>query len=36
MGVIQKGANAYKAFGLIQRDVKVADVISQDLLPGKK
>ena len=35
MGVIQKGANAYKAFGLIQRDVKVADVISQDLLPGK-
>ncbi len=36
MTVIQKGANAYKAFGLIQRDVKVADVISQDLLPGKK
>ena len=36
MGVIQKGANAYKAFGLIQREVKVADVISQDLLPGKK
>ncbi len=36
MGVIQKGANAYKAFGLIQRDLKVADVISQDLLPGKK
>jgi len=34
--VIQKGANAYKAFGLIQRDIKVADVISQDLLPGKK
>ena len=36
MGVIQKGANAYKAFGLIQRDIKVADVISQDLLPSKK
>ena len=36
MGVIQKGANAYKAFGLIQRDVKVADVISQDLIPSKK
>ena len=36
MGVIQKGANAYKAFGLIQREVKVVDVISQDLLPGKK
>jgi len=36
MGVIQKGANAYKAFGLIQRDIKVSDVITQDLLPGKK
>ncbi len=36
MNVIQKGVNAYKAFGLIQRDIKVADVISQDLLPGKK
>ena len=36
MGVIQKGANAYKAFGLIQRDIKVSDVISQDLTPGKK
>jgi NitT/TauT family transport system substrate-binding protein len=36
MNVIQKGANSYKAFGLIQRDIKVADVISQDLLPGKK
>jgi len=35
-GVIQKGANAYKAFGLIQRDIKVTDVISQDLLPVKK
>ena len=36
MNVIQKGANAYKAFGLIQRDIKVTDVISLDLLPGKK
>lgn len=36
MAVIQKGANGYKAFGLIQRDIKVTDVISQDLLPGKK
>jgi len=36
MGVIQKGANAYKSFGLIQRDIKVMDVISQDLLPGKR
>jgi NitT/TauT family transport system substrate-binding protein len=32
----QKGAQAYKAFGLIQRDIKVADVVSQDLLPGRK
>ena len=36
MNVVQKGANAYKAFGLIQSDIKVTDVISQDLLPGKK
>ncbi len=36
MGVIQKGADAYKAFGLIQRNIKVSDVITQDLLPGKK
>jgi NitT/TauT family transport system substrate-binding protein len=36
MGVIQKGANAYKAFSLIQRDIKVSDVITQELLPGKK
>ncbi|MEY3468797.1 MAG: hypothetical protein RL203_891, partial [Pseudomonadota bacterium] len=36
MGLIQKGVNAYKGFGLIQRDIKVTDVISQDLLPGKK
>lgn len=36
MGVIQRGANAYKGFGLIQRDIKVSDVVSQDLLPGKK
>jgi NitT/TauT family transport system substrate-binding protein len=33
---LQKGAQAYKAFGVIQRDIKVADVVSQDLLPGKK
>ena len=36
MAVIQKGANAYKSFGLVQRNIKVTDVISQDLLPGKK
>jgi NitT/TauT family transport system substrate-binding protein len=33
---LQKGAQAYKAFGVIQRDIKVSDVVSQDLLPGKK
>ena len=36
MAAFQKGAQAYKAFGLIQRDIKVADVVSQDLLPGRK
>ena len=30
---LQKGANAYKAFGVIQRDIKISDVVSQDLLP---
>ncbi|CAN1562518.1 TauA ABC-type nitrate/sulfonate/bicarbonate transport systems, periplasmic components [Burkholderiaceae bacterium] len=30
---LQKGAHAYKAFGVIQRDIKVSDVVSQDLLP---
>ena len=33
LGGLQKGANAYKAFGVIQRDIKVSDVVSQDLLP---
>ncbi len=32
---LQKGVQAYKAFGLIQRDISVNDVVSQDLLPGK-
>ena len=36
MAAFQKGAQAYKAFGLIQRDIKVTDVVSQDLLPGRK
>lgn len=31
---LQKGANAYKAFGAIQRDIKISDVVSQDLLPS--
>lgn len=33
---LQKGAQAYKAFGMIQREIKISDVVSQDLLPGKK
>ena len=33
---LQKGAQAYKSFGVIQRDIKISDVVSQDLLPGKK
>lgn len=33
MVALQKGAHAYKTFGVIQRDIKVSDVVSQDLLP---
>jgi NitT/TauT family transport system substrate-binding protein len=33
---LQAGAQAYKAFGVIQRDIKISDVVSQDLLPGKR
>ena len=33
MAGLQKGAKAYKAFGVIQRDIKINDVVSQDLLP---
>jgi NitT/TauT family transport system substrate-binding protein len=32
---LQKAADAYRKLGIIQRDIKVADVVSQDLLPGK-
>ena len=35
MAGLQKGANAYKAFGVIQRDIKISDVVSQDLLPNQ-
>ena len=34
--LLQKGAQAYKAFGVVQRDIKITDVVSQDLLPAKK
>jgi len=33
---LQKGADAYKEVGLIQRRIKVNDVVSQDLLPSTK
>ena len=36
MLALQKGAQSYRAFGVIQRDIKISDVVSQDLLPGKK
>lgn len=32
---LQKAVQAYKAFGLIQRDIQVNDVVSQDLLPAR-
>ncbi len=34
MNALQKGADAYQAFGVIQRRIKVSDVVSQDLLPA--
>jgi NitT/TauT family transport system substrate-binding protein len=33
MAGLQKGAKAYKALGVIQRDIQISDVVSQDLLP---
>lgn len=35
MAVLQKAANTYQKLGLIQRDIKVSDVVRQDLLPQK-
>lgn len=32
---LQKGADAYKKIGLIQRELKMVEVVSPDLLPGK-
>lgn len=32
---LQKGADAWKKIGLIQRELKMKDVVSADLLPGK-
>jgi NitT/TauT family transport system substrate-binding protein len=35
MAVLQKAADTYKELGMIQRDIKVSDVVQQDLLPQK-
>lgn len=35
LDTLQKAADAYKKLGLIQRDIKVTEVVSQDLLPAK-
>lgn len=35
MAVLQKAADTYKKLGMIQRDIKVSDVVQQDLLPEK-
>lgn len=32
---LQKAADAYRKLGLVQRDIKVSDVVSPDLLPGR-
>ncbi len=33
--MLQKGAQAYRAIGLISRELSVADFVASDLLPGK-
>lgn len=35
MDVLQKAADSYLALGLVQRAIKVSEVVSQDLLPAK-
>jgi NitT/TauT family transport system substrate-binding protein len=35
MDVLQKAADTYLALGLVQRAIKVSDVVSQDLLPAQ-
>ncbi len=34
--MLQKGADAWKKIGLVQRELKMKDVVSSDLLPAKK
>ena len=31
---LQKGADTYRALGMIQRQIKVSDVVDTSLLPG--
>lgn len=33
--MLQKGVQAYRAFGVLSRDIQVADFVATDLLPGK-
>jgi NitT/TauT family transport system substrate-binding protein len=33
---LQKAAKVYRATGVIQREVKMSDLVAQDLLPGKR
>ena len=35
MAMFQKAADSYKKLGIIQREIKVSDVVMQDLLPAK-
>jgi NitT/TauT family transport system substrate-binding protein len=35
LNILQKAADTYKRLGIIQSDIRVVDVVSQDLLPGK-
>lgn len=35
MAVMQKAADTYKKLGMVQRDIKVSEVLMQDLLPQK-
>jgi NitT/TauT family transport system substrate-binding protein len=32
---MQKAADAYRKLGLVEHDIKVSDVVSTDLLPGR-
>ena len=33
---LQKAADAYRKLGLVEREIKVSDVVSSDLLPGPR